>query len=349
LVHRYFSESPFFDPTTKNGLHFLHARTNYAEHELVGDRARFEEVLRRGVGVEYLVSQEPVGEGSGVWGIRKQDRRRGRGGNAGEDEVTTLGTWYTVGETIYQAPSVGDVIGNRILAAATQLSKFFETAKKLPTFDAATGYSYLPHTQLSSTANGTAASSAQHSPSRSREASVLPSADTQSLRSTSLALPEHPSSATTTSASQTAASEARLLAQSFRQALEFDGEYMDENPLIGEPGHFTFTSSLAAVKKRKAADEEAASLAAKAAKAKLELQEGKQKGVGAGREGNLVVKMEEGVVSAPPAVMSEGRTGGVAAREKVERRGSRMGERKRRTKSRANVGGGAVMGEGGAT
>lgn len=339
MIHRYLAESPFFDHSTKNGLHFLHARSNMAEFELVKDRRRFEEDLKRHVGGEYLIVGEPQDiqssgkgggkESTGIYVLRKQDRQRTRAVDGRvEEELTTLGTYYCVGEKMYQAPSVGDIVGNRLLSATANLSKFFETAASLPTFSPTAGYTYLPQsTQTSATRTST-----QASPSRSREASVLPTtatAETQSLRSTSLgAADTHTSNP---SFAFTSGQDTRLLAHSFKQSLEFRDEYADENPLVGEPGHLSFTSSLAAVKaqKRKAADEEAAALAARAAMGRKE--EGKE----------AVVKVEEKVVAEPPAVMNAAQAkevGREREREK-ERRGSRIGDgKKRRTKSKANLG-----------
>ena len=50
-------------------------------------------------------------ENSGVWVIRKQNRRKRSGY---EDEVTLLSSYFVIGENIYMAPSVGNVIGSRM-------------------------------------------------------------------------------------------------------------------------------------------------------------------------------------------------------------------------------------------
>lgn len=351
-MHLYLAESPFFDHSSKNGLHFLHAQSPMggAAIELMKDRRRFEEDLRRHVGVEYLIVGEPqevdvAGKGkdsgresSGVYVFRKQDRQRRRGEDGRvEEEVTTLGTYYCVGDAMYQAPSVGDIVGNKLLSATTHLSKFFETAKGLPSFDPTKGYSYLPQHHQPTTA--VAGTSAQASPSRSREGSVLPTTsanatagavDSQSLRSTSIAPAE--SQISNPSSTFANAQNTRLLASSFRQALEFADEFADENPLIGEPGHFAFTSSLAAVsaRKRKAAEEEAKELAAKASKA-------------AQAQGVVKVEEKENVGGIePPAVMSSAQVG-------KERRGSKFvgeGGKKKRSKSKAHLGSIVGVGEG---
>jgi MED6 mediator sub complex component len=67
-------------------------------------------------GLEYIVAQEPAemapGTGTGVWVIRKQTRRKRPGQ---EDEVTVHSTYFVMGENIYMAPAVGDVIGSRLV------------------------------------------------------------------------------------------------------------------------------------------------------------------------------------------------------------------------------------------
>ena len=52
------------------------------------------------------------GGDSGIWVIRKQDRRKGDGTN---DNVTILGTYFIIGENVYQAPSVRDIISSKMV------------------------------------------------------------------------------------------------------------------------------------------------------------------------------------------------------------------------------------------
>ena len=314
MIHRYFSESTFFDHTTKNGLLFEQSRVDGPLWWRVHNREEFEALLRSRPGQEYMIVSEPEmvkGVWSGVWVIRKQDRKAARGDEAKGifTETETLGTWYLVGANMYQAPSVADVVGNGMLTVATNLSKFLEKAAALPSFAPTTGHTYLPATNKATT---TAAGSTAGSPARSREGSVALGMDTQSIRSTSPGPPgSHIGSASSTAASVQAS---RLLAQSLQMSLQFGDEYMDENPILGEPGRLKFTSSTAAVKKRKL-DEAAA--AAKAA---------------------VVVTAAKPVEKAPspPAVFSEAKSGGGKI-EKEKREG-----KKRRRKSRPNANANAV-------
>ena len=70
-------------------------------------------------GLEFMVAHDPSNNGqqqenSGVWVIRKQNRRKR---NGYDDEVTVLSSYFVVGENIYMAPSVGNVIGSRMVRA----------------------------------------------------------------------------------------------------------------------------------------------------------------------------------------------------------------------------------------
>ena len=77
-------------------------------------------------GLEFIVSFDPLEaaaqsnpnrfdfEPNNVWVIRKQDRKKRSGM---EDEVTVISTYFVVGDTIYMAPSVASVVGNRIVSS----------------------------------------------------------------------------------------------------------------------------------------------------------------------------------------------------------------------------------------
>ena len=75
-------------------------------------------------GLEYMVTQDPS-EGdkkqvhSGVWVIRKQNRRKRTGLT---DEVTPLANYFIVGESIYMAPSLGAILSTRLVRRVQPLS-----------------------------------------------------------------------------------------------------------------------------------------------------------------------------------------------------------------------------------
>lgn len=333
IIHRYFSESPFFNWTSKNGITIKHGEKDFQIFNRVGSRKDFEEQLKRQKGEEYLIVGDPqplpggprvvagVG-GNGMWVIRRQDRERVQtsdGSGRWQERVTILGTYFIVGENVYQAPSVGDVVGNRLTSAANKLAKFYDTARNLPSFEPERGYSYLPQSTNPQKAASTSVS-ATGTPSRSREGSVAPGGgtETQSLRSASL-LPEANGNLSSQSSNY---QQAVMLAESFKNTLEFADDFLDENPLVGEPGNFTYTLTTQAVKKRRAdAEAELAALTA-AAKAK-ESQVNSKVATPAG-------KAEK--PPSPPAVMTEK---AVKEREK-DRKGNKM-ERMKRKRSRHSI------------
>jgi mediator of RNA polymerase II transcription subunit 6 len=275
MIHRYFYESNFFDHSTKNGLFISQAATNAAQWEVSINRRAFEDNLRQRPGLEYMIVGEPQpvadkmaaaqGATTGIYVIRKQDRQRAGPQRStapgvfyeGIWEVTTLATYFIAGIQIYQAPSVFDAVGNRLLSAAASLNRVVDIANGLPRFTPSMGYHYLPQTAKRVTAAGSVAGS----PTRSREGSVVPGGDAPSARSGSV-LPNAALPATTNISS---VRDARLLIESFELVRDHGDEYTDENPLSGEPGNFKFATSTAAVKKRRA-DEEAAAAKARAEK-----------------------------------------------------------------------------------
>ena len=60
-------------------------------------------------------------EPSNVWVIRKQIRQKRGGMMADDDEVVVLSTYFVVGDCVYMAPSVGSVVGNRIVGSVLLL------------------------------------------------------------------------------------------------------------------------------------------------------------------------------------------------------------------------------------
>ena len=258
MLHPYFADSPFFDWTTKNGLLVQQARQDQWAWLNMHDRSKVEAELTDRSGQEYMIVE---GEGmefdkegkptkGGVWVIRKQERTKGAPPN-GKDNLETLATYYIVGENVYQAPSVGDILGTRLLSASTALNKCFTQAATLPRWSPTTGHTYP--TTSSATAGGkhpaTSGSTAGSTPSGSREGSIA-----NDFRGGSV-IPAGVSSSTASSDALTN----RLLRESLVQSFTYaDDPFTDENPLQGEPGNLTFASSTAAAKKRKADSEAAA-------------------------------------------------------------------------------------------
>jgi mediator of RNA polymerase II transcription subunit 6 len=331
MIHRYFCESPFFDWSTKNGLFMQQAAVNFDMHTLSRNRKAFEDALRNARGVEYMIVGEPQlvadktqaaqGAKTGIWTIRKQDRQTASADRYlrppgvildGEWELTTLGTYFIVGENVFQAPSVADVVSNRLLAATASINQFFELASGLPRYNPSMGYTYLPVPTRQTASNPLS----NPSPSQSREGSLAPNADAMSIRSGSI----QPDAPPDTSAPTTEVQDSRLLENSLWMAFQYGDEYIDENPLIGEPGQFKFAATTTAISKRRAEQEEA--------EAKLRAK----KDTALASQGSLQ-KAEK--ASSPPAVFSESKASSKAEKgTKEERRTSKMGEKIKRRKSR---------------
>lgn len=191
----------------------------------VATREAFEAHLKTMSGLEFMVAQEPAetgpGMGTGVWVIRKQTRRKRPGQ---EDEITVHSTYFVMGESIFMAPSLFDVIGSRMLNVFTNLDKFVSVANSLPNFTPLLGHTYFP--PASAPKKLTESQGAAQS---SRAATPLP--DSQTLQKAA------------TAAHSNSYLDDRLLDESFNLSMRYGDEYMDENPITGQPGAFNLTST----------------------------------------------------------------------------------------------------------
>jgi mediator of RNA polymerase II transcription subunit 6 len=84
---------------------------------IIQTREAFEGRLRSMAGLEFMVIHDPSDNGrqpmnTGVWVIRKQTRRKR---NGMEDEIIPITSYFVIGENIYMAPSVGHVLGSRMV------------------------------------------------------------------------------------------------------------------------------------------------------------------------------------------------------------------------------------------
>jgi mediator of RNA polymerase II transcription subunit 6 len=183
-------------------------------------------------GLEFMVAYDPlqaaaganaqfVHEPSNVWVIRKQTRRKRSGF---EDEVVVLATFFVVGDCIYMAPSAASVIGNRILSAVTSLTSLLKTASTLPKFTPSHGHTYLPPAPKSTDVSQPSVQS-----QTSKENTPMPDVDATN-KSQSFTGSQNSSGA--------AVHDMRSLAESFSLVARYGDEFMDESPLMGEPGSF---------------------------------------------------------------------------------------------------------------
>lgn len=118
----YFAESPFFERTSNNAVIMAQAMNNMAMYHYIQTREAFETRLRTMSGLEFIVGEEPAetgpGMGTGVWVIRKQTRRKRY---QDDDEITVHASFFVVGENIYMAPTLADILASRIVRRSMRL------------------------------------------------------------------------------------------------------------------------------------------------------------------------------------------------------------------------------------
>ncbi|KAL8709023.1 MAG: hypothetical protein Q9225_007519 [Loekoesia sp. 1 TL-2023] len=225
----YFYQSPFFDATSNNATITTQATHNPALFYLIQTREAFGARLRTMQGLEFMVAHDPSENGtkvenSGIWVIRKQNRRKRPGA---EDEIIPISSYYVVGENIYMASSLGSILGARLLTTVTSLNKVIATTSALPIFTPALGHAYLPPAPKSLNL----ATSTQLSQT-SKESTPMPGTQDSTLtKASSKALLDHDMQS------------AQLLQNSLNLSLRYGHEYMDDNPLVGEPGSFIITKT----------------------------------------------------------------------------------------------------------
>lgn len=119
-VLHYFATSPFFDPTSNNNVIQNQAQYNANLFHVIATREAFETRLKSMQGLEYIVAEQPAetgpGQGTGVWVIRKQNRRKRPGQ---EDELTVHKDYFLVGENLYAAPTFADLMSSRTVGCGS--------------------------------------------------------------------------------------------------------------------------------------------------------------------------------------------------------------------------------------
>ena len=113
----YFADSPFFDKTSNNWIVYQQSLANLSMRHLISTRDTFEGRLKTMSGLEFIVAQEPAetgpGMGTGVWVINKQTRRKRQNE---EDEIIVHASYFMVGDKVFQAPSLADVMSARMVS-----------------------------------------------------------------------------------------------------------------------------------------------------------------------------------------------------------------------------------------
>ncbi|KAL2039038.1 hypothetical protein N7G274_008087 [Stereocaulon virgatum] len=233
----YFSQSPFFDAMSNNATLTTQAFNNPNMFHYIQTREAFEGRLRTMQGLEFMVTHDPSENGtkvenSGIWVIRKQNRRKRQGM---QDEITPIDCYYVVNENVYMAPSVGSIIGSRMLSAVTSLTKLLSAASTLPTFTPATGHTYLSQQVKSAIPNASI-----HATQASKENTPMPGGTPMPATQDTASTKGH---ASPKAASDTDYQGLQLQNESFSLLMRYGNEYMDENPIVGEPGNFKLAKS----------------------------------------------------------------------------------------------------------
>ncbi|KAF8539090.1 MED6 mediator sub complex component-domain-containing protein [Trichophaea hybrida] len=222
VVMHYFYLSPFFDSTSSNGQLLQQLERNPVAAARIQSPTDFDEALKSFRGTEYVIAAGS--DESGVWVIRKQMRRAPRevmvaGQKAKVEDVSIVADYYIIGENIYQAPSVGAVLQNRVLSITRDLRKTLALAV------AATSTSGSSESLPQPVAEP---SSQQQPPSSSQQ--QPPSSSQQQQPSTQT--PLQPATSQTQLLQDTT-----LLQRALNLSQRHRGEFMDDHaPLLGDPG-----------------------------------------------------------------------------------------------------------------
>ncbi|KJZ70734.1 hypothetical protein HIM_09867 [Hirsutella minnesotensis 3608] len=216
----YFAESPFFERTSNNAVIMSQAMNNMSMYHFIQTREAFEGRLKTMSGLEFIVGEEPAetgpGMGTGVWVIRKQTRRKRY---QDDDEITVHASFFVVGENIYMAPALADILASRIMTISSAISKALSAAEGARKWRASTGHDYqLPSSQSATRPKGQ--SSVENTPG-----------------------PEAPPKPTPASHKTDEFSLERASEEAFLAHMRHGGEYVDENPITGRPGEFHLSST----------------------------------------------------------------------------------------------------------
>ncbi|PHH52718.1 Mediator of RNA polymerase II transcription subunit 6 [Ceratocystis fimbriata CBS 114723] len=216
----YFAQSPFFNATSNNAVLFSQAMHNQNMFPLIQTREAFEGHLRTMSGLEFMVVEEPAemgpGMGTGVWIINKQMRKKQPGE---EDEVTVLATYFVVGENIYQAPMLADIINARVATIASSMRSIITQAESIRSWKPSQGHTYISPLVKKETADLASSTPGNSQVSQSQQATnVGPDASEERALQ-------------------------RLAEESMKVHVRYGGDYIDENPITGEPGKFHLSST----------------------------------------------------------------------------------------------------------
>ncbi|KAM0264292.1 hypothetical protein ACHAQJ_000782 [Trichoderma viride] len=217
----YFAESPFFERTSNNAVIMAQAMNNMAMYHYIQTREAFETRLKTMSGLEFIVGEEPAetgpGMGTGVWVIRKQTRRKRY---QDDDEITVHASFFVIGENIYMAPTLADILASRIMTISSAIAKALPAAESARKWRPSTGHVYhLPASHSSTT-----------QPKSQEPKEEKPMLDEANKSASAAAKHDAPSMD-------------RVAEESLLIHLKYGGEYIDEIPITGKPGEFHLSST----------------------------------------------------------------------------------------------------------
>ncbi|KAL1607547.1 Mediator of RNA polymerase II transcription subunit 6 [Nothophoma quercina] len=257
----YLMNSPFFDGESNNSAVYATAQGHPNGMQLLNDRPTYEAELRKyNSGTQFIVAGEPKAEGQ-PWLIQRQNKIESR--ETGNLETLVEGNFYTQGTRLLMAPSLLDIVQARLLTVSTRMQQMAELSKNMSHWSPATGHTYMPPSYEPERTATTA--SRINSPTLAPTDPDAPASQSQSKDATAAIDP---------TASTSEFSDAFFL-HSLDLTNKFGDEFMDENPLLGEPGAFVFTNSKSHVDARNKAQEQASQISqASQATAKTETRPG---------------------------------------------------------------------------
>ncbi|KAF2432290.1 MED6-domain-containing protein [Tothia fuscella] len=249
-VHLYFNISPFCEPTSNNRILQTQLGMNPSMFRFLSNRSLFEDRLSKMTGVEYVIVEGPsttTQDMNPVWVIRKQDRQKGKkiaGQPDAPDQLIVLGTYFCVVDKIYQATSLQDIIQCRLMTVTHLLSRIYDTASSMQYYTPTRGHSYFPPVAKPSLKAGL------ESVRTSRANTPIADIASQSGLSQS-GIKDFAQ-----------ANDDRAIHESFQANLLWGAEFMDDNPITGEPGSFILRQTGRGLKEQQ--EKEAAAAAAAA-------------------------------------------------------------------------------------
>lgn len=252
----YFARSPFCDQSSNNV-------TVFTQSELSADLMQqnlatlpaFHAALARLSGLEYRVVDHGALHGPDTpatvgWPntqrfvIRKQRReKRPRA----DDRIDVLAAYVVLGTVVLPAPTLKAILDARMLNLAASFARVVRGAEALRYWTPATGHTLYHPQQHRAPLQSRGRDGAAASVATSRAASP---AGSDAAGGSVLGEAEDKD--------ETGVATQEAFAESFALFARYRGEYMDENPLVGEPGHFTFKTSKAAIQQQREAEERAA-------------------------------------------------------------------------------------------